>query len=268
MGNAPLRQAEIGGTCGQIFVSSPRSWAVPMPAPTEVARFRNMRAELGQGPYAVHVTYLVNLAASSQEVRKRSLSALQDEMEAAAAYGAEYVVLHPGAATGAASREEGMQAIVSGIDALSIPRGTMLLLETMSGKGTTIGTTAEELGALIDAAAAAPGTLGVCLDTCHAFCAGYPLHTADGLSEMLDSFEDAVGLEAVRLVHCNDSKHPFRSGKDEHAHIGWGHIGVDAFRRIVNEPRLRRRPFVLETPVEDGYGHAEDISFVRSLYDD
>jgi deoxyribonuclease-4 len=227
-----------------------------------------MRAELDQGPYAVHVTYLVNLAASSLEVRKRSLSALQAEMDAAAAYGAEYVVLHPGAATGAASREVGMQAIVSGIDALSIPRDTMLLLETMSGKGTTIGTTAEELGALIDAAAAAPGTLGVCLDTCHAYCAGYPLHTADGLSEMLDSFEDAVGLEAVRLVHCNDSKHPFLSGRDEHAHIGWGHIGADAFRRIVNEPRLRRRPFVLETPVEDRYGHAEDISFVRSLYDD
>ncbi len=236
-----------------------------MPDTHEAARFRALRTELAQAPYAVHAKYLVNLGTSTLPTREKSLTALQQEMDAASAYGAEYVVFHPGAHTGETTRAQGMENISSAIDALAIPNGITLLLENTSGKGTTMGTTFEELDELISATSYGYGRLGICFDTCHAFCAGYPIHTADGLAETMDSFDRIIGCRNLHLVHLNDSKHPFESTKDEHAHIGYGYIGMDAFGRIVNEARLADVPFVLETPVEDGYGYAENIAAVRSL---
>lgn len=265
VGNAPLRQQEVGGTCGQIFVSSPRTWKVPEPDPRQAAQFRALRKELGQAPYAVHVKYLVNLGTNKQPTREKSLAALQEELDAAAAYGAEYVVFHPGAFTGETTREQGMENISSGIDSMTIPDGVTLLLENTSGKGTTLGTSLEELDELIRATSCGYERLGICFDTCHAFCAGFPIHTEDGLDATLLSLDNIIGLGNLRLVHLNDSKHPFESNMDEHAHIGRGFIGEDAFFRFVNDMRLADVPFVLETPVEDGYGYTENIAFVRSL---
>ena len=238
---------------------------MPTPDPVQAIRFKSLRSELGQGPYAVHVKYLVNLGTNKQPTRERSLIALQAELDAASAYGAEYVVFHPGAYTGETTREQGMENISSALEALALPEGVTLLLENTSGKGTTLGTTFEELDELIRATSYGYGRLGICFDTCHAVCAGYPLHTPDGLAETMDALERVIGREHLRLVHLNDSKHPFGSNKDEHAHIGKGHIGMDAFGRIVNEPRLADVPFVLETPVEEGYGYAENIAVVRAL---
>jgi deoxyribonuclease-4 len=231
----------------------------------QAERFKALRDELGQAPYAVHVKYLVNLGTNKQPTREKSLAALQQELDAAGAYGAEYVVFHPGAYTGDTTREQGIENISSGIDAMNIPEGVTLLLENTSGKGTTLGTTLEELDELIRATAYGYGRLGVCFDTCHAFCAGFPIHAAEGLSDTMHAIGDIIGFDNLKLIHLNDSKHPFESNKDEHAHIGRGHIGAEGFRRIVTEPRLSEVPFVLETPVEEGYGYAENIATVREM---
>ena len=266
---------KLGGNALQIFSGSPRMWPRPgqrIPEP-DAARFRARRAELGLGPVVIHANYLINLATGDPVMRVRTIQAFHDEMVRAAAIGADYLVVHPGAACGASSEEAVRlvgDALKQAARGIRLPTdfgdltqsGVRVLLENTAGQGSCIGMRFAELRAILDLAANLP--LGVCVDTAHAFAAGYDLRTADGLERMLDDLDSAVGLARVPVVHVNDSKTALGSRVDLHQHIGKGEIGSEAFARILTHPRLRGRAFLLETPIDSP---GDDRRNVRALWD-
>jgi deoxyribonuclease-4 len=202
---------------------------------------------------AIHVNYLVNLASLDPAIRALSIASFRGELERAAAIGAEYLVLHPGSYKGQ-SLEKGIAAFVLGLrDAAAgaARQGVTVLLENTVGCGAQIGGRFEELRAIRDYAAELTGvTVDYCLDTCHLLAAGYGIGTDAGLRETIRQAATVLGMDNVRLIHANDSKTPFGSHVDRHANIGEGHIGKAGFRRILAHPMLRRKPFILETPVD------------------
>jgi len=262
---AVLREKEVGGNCAQIFVSSPRAWAVSTPPVEEVERFIEGRRAMDIGPFAVHSKYLVNLGTHNEAIFNRSIAALQSEIEVASLLRIEYVVFHPGAYTGGSDRAGAMSRVSSGLGMLEIPKGVKVLLENTSGRGTTLGRTFEELAMMMEDSAMGYERLGACFDTCHGFCAGYPLHEPGGIESAIDEIDNTIGMGNLCLIHLNDSKHPYDSRKDEHQHIGEGHIGLEAFRVLVNHEKAMRVPMVLETPVTEERGYEQNIALVRSL---
>jgi len=265
VGNAIGRQKDVGGNCGQIFVSSPRSWTVKDQPGEEIERFKRLREEEGQIPYAAHAKYLVNLGSPNGRTRGNSIEALQKEMDVASSLGIEYVVFHPGAHTGGVDRNDGMRNVSQALEGLEIHKGLRLLLENTSGRGNTLGRNFAELRTMIEGSGQGFERLGVCFDTCHGFCAGYPIHESDGLDSTLRELEGEIGRKNLHLVHLNDSKHPFGSTLDEHQDIGMGHIGEEAFRRMLGHEMFRSVPMVLETPESPERGYRWNISKVRKL---
>ena len=257
------REIEIGGNCGQIFVGSPRGWAVGEVDADEGSEFITASEADDIGPWIVHGTYLINLATPKDDLAEKSLNTVQAELDAAAALEIPYYVFHPGAHTGA-GEETGIENIGKRLSKLDIPDGVTLLLENTAGKGTTLGKSFEQLDGMVDASSYDYGPIGVCLDTCHLFSAGYDFRSADGIDEMLVTVDDEVGLDHVEYLHLNDSKHPLGSEKDEHEHIGEGEIGEEGFRLFINDDRLRDKPMVLETP-ENGKGFEWNVEKVRDL---
>jgi deoxyribonuclease-4 len=250
-------------------------------APAEADRFRARRAELGLGPLVIHANYLINLATMDPVMRVRTILAFHDEMLRASALGADFLVVHPGAALGAGLPEairavaEGLRQAARGVRladnfADMAGGGLRVLLENTSGMGSCIGARFSELRAILDQTPELP--LGVCLDTAHAFEAGHDLRTEQGLAQMLADLDGAVGLARVRIVHVNDSKTPLGSRVDRHEHIGRGQIGRKAFGRILTHPRLAAggpgglpgRAFVLETPID---APGDDRRNVRVLWE-
>jgi deoxyribonuclease-4 len=259
--NAVDNQREVGGNCGQIFTHSPQVWQDPNIGDDEAAAFREGTGEHLDGPWVIHSSYLVNLCTPKADLRERSIDSMQRELDAAARLGIEYVNVHLGAHTGAGV-EGGLDNAVSALDELDVPAGVTVLVESDAGSGTKLGGDFEHLATVLSESR---HDLGVCLDTAHAFAAGYDLSTPAGVDDVVDEFDDAVGLDSLRCLHLNDSKHGCGTNKDEHAHIGEGLIGVDGMRRVVTHPDLADLPFVLETPTEDGKGFAWNIERVREL---
>ncbi len=274
IGEALETAAKLGCNALQIFSSSPRMWPRPAGsrlAPADAARFRARRVELGLGPLVIHDNYLINLASSQPVLRARSLQAFHDELVRAVALGADFLVAHPGSSRGSATAHaieevaRGLRRAARGVR-LS---GLRILVENTSGMGSALGARFEELRAILDAGADLP--LGVCLDTAHTFEAGYDIATDAGLERTLDAIERTVGLSSVFVVHVNDSKTPLGSRVDRHEHIGRGEIGLEAFRRILNHPRLSAdgaqglpgRAFILETPIDRP---GDDRQNVRTLW--
>jgi deoxyribonuclease-4 len=260
------RQAELGGNCGQIFVGSPRGWAVSEVDPEEADAFADAAAERDVRPWIVHGTYLINFATPKDELAEKSLNCVQAELDACDALDVPYYVFHPGAHTGA-GLETGIRNVADRLSALDVPEGTTVLLENTAGKGTTVGTTFENLQAMVEACEYDYGPLGICLDSCHLYAAGYDFTTEEGIEEMVAELDDVIGREHVEYLHLNDSKHPLGSEKDEHEHVGEGEIGEAGFRRLINHEAFRDRPMALETP-EDEKGYAWNVETVRSLYED
>lgn len=256
------RQEDVGGNCGQIFAGSPRTWSVAEYDEEEAEAFREARDEADQDPYAVHSTYLVNLATPKDDLHEKSVGCLQKELNAAEALGVEYVVFHPGAHTGSGV-EKGLERIAEGVDALEIPDSVTLLFENTAGKGTTLGKEFSQLREMFDRPETPDEDLAVCIDTCHAHAAGYDL--ADGFDDMMGELDDELGIKNVELLHLNDSKDPLGSEKDNHEHIGEGGIGDDGFRNVVNADEFEGLPMVLETPTSDGKSYKENIERIRSL---
>ncbi len=243
----------LGANALQIFSASPRMWpsAGSSLVPEAVAqRFRERREELRLGPLAIHDNYLINLCSPDRVLRVRSIQTFHDEVVRALALGAEYLVTHPGASLGG-DRRRAMTQVAQGIRqavrGLKLG-GLRILLENTSGMGSAIGWKLEELKAVLDQCKGLP--MGVCIDTAHLFHAGYPIHTTDGLERTLENIERTVGLRNVYMFHVNDSKTPLGSRVDRHAGIGKGHIGLEAFERILRHPLLADRAFILETPIE------------------
>lgn len=251
----------IGCNTVQVFTRSPRMWRGTAPSADSVARLAALRREHDLRPLAVHGCYLTNLAAVDPEVQRRSRESFRLEIENASAIGAEYLVIHPGSAKGQTRREavevfaEALAEVQRGFD-----WGTLrLLLENTAGGGATLGRSFEELADISQAVRAlCDAPLGFCIDTAHSFEAGYDITTEKGLRDTVRSMHQCLGMANVRLVHANDSKTALGSNRDRHESIGDGYIGAEAFARILSHPRLRAKPFILETPFIDE-SHRENV---------
>lgn len=249
----------------QIFSRSPRGGPAPE-IPLEVLeRFDTERRDADIRPLAIHGPYIINLASPTPHIWKQSLALYQDEYARATAFKADYLVTHVGSHRGE-GEEAGAARVADAISrTLDGLRSTvMILLENTAGSGQGLGYQFEQLAAIRNAASDR-GRVGICLDTAHLFAAGYAIHTEQGLKDTVAAFDRTIGREHVRLIHLNDSKVPFNSHVDRHWHIGEGHIGLEAFRRIVNHAALRRVPFILETPKTAETEDLRNLSTVRVL---
>ena len=243
----------------QIFSRNPRGSGYRDYEAKEVERFQEIRRRSGLGPILAHAPYTMNLASDKDKVYEFACMVLREDVARMDRQGIENLVFHPGSHTGIGV-EKGIANIIRGLDqAITGEEKITVLLETMSGKGTEIGERFEELRAIRDGVAH-PERIGICLDTCHVFAAGYDIvHDLDGV---LQEFDEILGLELLKAVHLNDSMMPFGSRKDRHAVTGEGEIGMEALMQIVAHPRLRHLPFYLETPLDDA-GHKAEIARIR-----
>ncbi len=244
----------LGANALQIFSSSPRMWARPQRGtripPADGVRFRDRRHALRLGPLVIHDNYLINLGSPEVMLRVRSIQAFHDELVRAVELGADYLVMHPGSSCGTDTGQcirtiaESLRQAARGLKL----GGLTILLENTAGQGSTIGSRFEELQAIREASPDLP--LAICVDTAHLFAAGNDIRSEQGLESALQMIDREVGLDSVPVFHMNDSKTPLGSKVDRHEHIGKGHIGLEAFGRILNHPLLAGRAFILETPID------------------
>jgi deoxyribonuclease-4 len=251
--NAIEQARAIGANTLQIFSSSPRMWRAAKVDPKQAARVKALRAALDVGPLVIHTSYLVNVCSQSEEVREKSVVAFRGEIERALTYGAEYLVLHPGSWKGL-TRDEGLKlaadSIARSIDGLPW-QGTPfhILIENTAGAEFSLGGSFEQVAELVERLKpTAP--MGVCLDTCHTHVAGYDLVSAEGYEQTVEQVAATVGLETVRVWHMNDAKAARGSKLDRHEQIGQGTMGIEPFRRLLNDTRFAHCAFIAETPVE------------------
>lgn len=249
------RAVETGCECLQVFTRNINQWKTTPIVPADAAAFRAAVNAAGLRLVVAHDSYLINPAAADTDLRKKSIAGLVEELERAALLGIPWVVAHPGAAGEqpvARAVERAAKGIAEALTKTSALEAG-ILIETTAGQGSCLGASFEEIGAMLTLIDARPGLakrVGVCLDTCHVFAAGYPLAPRSALDETLTAFDDAIGLQRLKLIHANDSKKDRGSRVDRHEAIGKGKIGRAAFELIVNHPRLAGIPLVLETPKE------------------
>jgi len=247
------RAASLGSNAVQIFTKNNRQWSGPPVDDSDVARWCEQMPLLGIDYAVSHASYLINLASSKDDLWEKSLHAHKDEIQRAHRYGVAHVVLHPGAHTGSGA-EAGIVRIAAALNRIHAETpdcgDTLTLLELMAGQGSTIGRNFGELRQIIDLVED-KRRVGVCADTCHAFAAGYELRTNEGYTAMMTEIEREIGLSTIKCWHFNDSKGALGSHIDRHEHIGQGAIGLDGFRRIINDPRWCGIAMLLETPKED-----------------
>lgn len=253
---------KIGANTMQFFSRNPRGSSFKIYSEKEIKRFQEIRKEYKFGPLLAHAPYTLNLASAQEKVYEFACMVMKEDIARMDALGIEYMVFHPGSHTGIGS-EAGIQNIINGLNqAITGNEQITILLETMSGKGTEIGVTFEELKAIRDGVEH-PERIGVCLDTCHVFSAGYDI--VNNLEAVLDEFDRVLGLDLLKAIHMNDSMTPFGAHKDRHATIGDGEIGKETLVKIMNHSRLRGIPIYLETPLEDE-GHKEEIEMMKEHY--
>ena len=256
------RAAEIEAEAVQFFGASPRAWRPTNHKPEAYERFRTLRAESGIGQAWLHGSYLVSLAARSEEQHEKSVASVVNALSVAARAGADGVVLHSGSHLGRGF-EGVLPEVVSALARIfdEAPEGPLLALETAAGQQGPIGGNFAELGAILDASGSP--RLRVCLDTCHTFAAGYDIATPEGMAETLEEFEREIGIDLLAVIHANDSKQELGSGRDRHENIGDGHIGYEGFRTILAEPAFAGRALLLEVPGIEGDG--PDLENIRRL---
>jgi len=258
------RANRLGCSTMQIFSHNPRRWFVSGIPEEEVSQFKKLRSQYFIDPVFVHVSYLINLCASNRDIFEKSLRLLVLEMELADLLGADYVILH----TGSASHESEGNARKKAIRALKRAMGrgkwgSRLLLENTAGERGDISSRISDLSEIIAGTASAV-IGGICLDTCHAFASGYDLSTERGLSEFTVEIESCVGIDAVKLIHLNDSRKGCGARVDRHEHIGMGKIGEAGFRNILHS-RLGQLPLILETPIDRRRNEIGNLEKVREL---
>ena len=233
----------------QIFTKSAGQWRARTLPDDEVVLFRRRVAESGIHPVVAHNSYLINIAAASPALRAQSLDALREELDRAARLGLDGLVMHPGSFT-TGNEQDGLMLIADGLRQLLDERGAegpMILLEHTAGQGTNLGHRFEHLAAIIERLGGSP-RVGVCLDTCHLLTAGYDLCSDVGYRRTFQEFDRIVGLDRLKLFHLNDSKKPCGSRVDRHEHIGKGCLGLEPFRKLLNDRRFKTLPMLLETP--------------------
>jgi len=266
--HSAIKAAELGANTFQIFSASPRMWRAVPPDPLDITLLRKARDTFDLSPLAVHVSYLINLATYDPVIRTKSIAAFRGELERAAAIGADYLVLHPGSSRGQ-SVPESLQAFVLGLTEAAAGlrlNSLTVLLENTVGAGFQIGGKLEELRSIRELAARECDLpIGYCLDTCHLLAAGFNIAAASGLNSTVAHVDQVLGLDHVRLIHANDSQQPLGSRRDRHANIGEGHIGEAGFRRILRHPKLRHKPFILETPVDQDGDDQRNVDALKRL---
>lgn len=260
LSTAFARADEDGAEALQIFTKSARGWEAKPLDPEEVARFHAEAKRTGK-PVAAHASYLINAAAGDPEIRRKSWAALADELRRCADLGIRHLIFHPGSN---ADEAEGLKLAAEGMaQALeAVPGKVRLLVETTAGQGASLGWRFEQVAAI---RAGVPGSLrrrvGVCLDTCHVFAAGYDMTTPAGYARTLEELDRTVGLAHLEAFHLNDCKKPLGCRVDRHEHIGQGAMGLGAFRSLVNDPRFADHPAFLETELR----YPENLAVLRGL---
>ena len=266
----------IGANVFQFFTRNPRGGAAKPVDKADVAAFMKFAAEKGIGPILAHAPYTLNAAGAEPRVREFAEDVMVDDLKRLELTPGAMYNFHPGSHVGQGA-EAGIELIASHLvrvfrrvlEDLSVARlSTTVLLETMAGKGSEVGRSFEEIRAIIDRAEGEEGLetgdarLGVCLDTCHVWDGGYDI--VNDLDGVIGEFDRTIGLERLKAIHINDTMNALSAHKDRHEKIGKGHIGLEAFKRIVNHPKLRELPFYLETPC-DLQGYKEEIALLKGL---
>lgn len=259
------RGKAAGCSVVQLFVKNQVQWAAKPLTEADVRLFKKAQRRTGIRVVFAHATYLINLAAPAEPDWRRAVDAFADELERAERLGLQFVVIHPGSHKGT-GLEAGISRIVRALDELAArTKGyrVKVVLENTAGAGHTVGARFEELQAILERVAA-PDRLGICLDTCHLLAAGYDIRTPDGYARTMERCDQIVGAKSVVAFHLNDAKAPLASRLDRHEHIGKGHIGLAAFRLLLNDRRFGRVPMVLETP-KDGDADVRNLRTLRRL---
>ena len=240
-------------TALQIFTKNASTWKERILTDQDIEHFDVAREQSGVKSVCSHSSYLINLASPEESKYERSIKALEHELVRSSRLSIPYVIMHPGSHMGT-GEDKGLSCIAEGINKVfeDVPDATChLLLETTAGQGSNLGYTFEQLAHIFDGVKA-KGKIGFCLDTCHVFAAGYDLRTKRAYQETMRAFDRVIGLDRLCVIHVNDAKKGLGSRVDRHEHIGEGAIGIDAFRFIMNDPRLKALPKILETPKGKG----------------
>jgi deoxyribonuclease IV len=264
MDQAPLRGRQAGCDTIQVFTKSNRQWKARPLDDREVEAFKANLTSSGIGPVVAHGSYLINLAAPRSQVWKKSVAAFREEMERAEILAIPYLVTHPGAHLGA-GEAEGIVRLAEALNILhaALPgHAVQVLLETTAGQGSSLGHRFEQLADIL-AKVERTDRLGICLDTCHLFAAGYDIRSADGYRRTMRELAAILGIARVKAIHLNDSQKGLGSRVDRHEHIGQGTLGLPAFRLILNDPRFRRLPMILETPKDPDFVTADRRNLAR-----
>ena len=254
----------IDADCFAFFSRNPQGGSARAIPEKEAAEWRKLKSEKQIFPLVGHMPYTVNLGAPKEETYEFAIRVLTEDLRRCDAFGTDYLVIHPGSHVGSGA-EVTIERIVRAIDAAfkGFTGQTTLLLETMAGHGTEVGSLTE-IGRIFKLLGNPP-QLGVCIDSCHLFAAGYDVRTNEGINKVIEELDCEAGPECIKAVHLNDSRFGLGSHKDRHARIGTGEIGGDGLRTLIKHPALHKLPFILETPVEDYEQYAEEISAVRAL---
>ena len=258
------RAHEVGCAAFQIFTKNNNQWRAKAITDEEVQLFRNALIARQLDHPTAHTSYLINLASCDKGLWKKSIDSMVVELQRAEMLGIRNVVVHPGSHVGG-TEAAGLAQCVRAVNAVhSEVAGADCVLEVTAGQGTSLGWRFEHLARILDKVKE-PDRVGVCLDTCHVFAAGYPLATKRDYDATFAEFDSLVGIHRLRVIHLNDSKRPLGSRVDRHEHIGKGQIGLDVFKRLLNDRRLRHVPMLLETPKGDHEGEDWDVINLRTL---
>jgi deoxyribonuclease IV len=259
------RASALGCNTLQIFSHNPRGWQTKGKSPEECETFRSMRRQLGIEPVFVHSSYLINLASGNRALIEKSRAMVMMEMDIADAIGAEYVVLHTGSAAGddpVAARKRAA-LLLSEVSKRGVWRAG-ILLENTAGERGDVASKLADISEMIEKVAGGL-VAGVCIDTCHAFAAGYDITSGKGLAGLARGIENYIGRDRVRLIHLNDSKGESGSGTDRHEHIGKGKIGLKGFADLLGLPCFKGVPLILETPKKSDNDDPTNLKTVRDL---
>lgn len=249
----------------QIFSRNPRGWKAKELRDEEIKLFRRVRRQTKISPVVIHANYLINLAAADPIMLQKSRESFREELERGIRLGANYLVVHPGSARGSCEAD----GIRTCSDSLKVACEDLdlgklqILLENTAGQGECIGHRFEHLHELMERCPELP--LGVCFDTAHAFTAGYDIREPDGLESLMEKIQKTVKTKNVRAIHFNDSRAEYNSRVDRHWHIGEGHIGSAALKRVAQHPRLAHAAFILETPYVDPRVDVKNINLLRAF---
>jgi deoxyribonuclease-4 len=261
------RAAALAMDSCQLFTKNANQWNAKPLDPAVVERFKIQKETAGVANLVAHDSYLINVGSPDDAGWGKSRNALQIELERCDLLGVPYLVSHPGAHMGS-GEEAAIVRVAEAINRINDARpsgGTVLLIETTAGQGTCLGRTFEEIASIIDQVED-KARIGVCLDTCHVFAAGYDIRDADRYEATVSAFDDIIGLKWLKVVHLNDSKKGLGSRVDRHTHIGEGELGAEAFRLLMNDPRFDGVPGILETPKgDDETEDARNMATLRSL---